>query len=78
MNVAELIEWLKTQDQGATVQVVEHKDGHSYYDQGGNAREVDFNPEKHVDYTDLRGNELITPDKPYFEQRTLLLGLHCG
>ena len=75
MNVSELIEWLKLHsDPEATVEVVEHSTGTGYYDQGGNIRVVDFDPEKHADYTDLRGNSLITPDKPYYGKRSLLLG----
>lgn len=74
MIVSDLIEWLKTQDQGATVQVVRHTSGYGYYDQGGNVQEVDFDPLKHVEYVDLRGNSRIGPDKPYYQARTLLLG----
>ena len=61
MTVAQLIKFLKTQDQNATVRVVDHKDGHTYYDQGGNAYEVDFKIELHV--------EVLGP--PY---NTILLG----
>ena len=79
MTVAELIVWLGTQDQDATVQVVQHTSGRGYGDQGGNAAVVDFDPgDDLVTYTDLRGNPLITPDKPYYNQRTLLLGEHNG
>lgn len=74
MNVAELIEWLKTQDQGATVEVIYHTSGRGYYDQGGNVSIVDFDPAKHADYTEMRGNPFAKPDAPYFNQRTLLLG----
>jgi hypothetical protein len=35
MKVSEFIEWLKTQDQDATVEVVVHESGTGYYDQGG-------------------------------------------
>lgn len=77
MTVREMIKWLKTQDQGATVMVVKHTRGTGWDDQGGNATEVDFTPEI-SDYTDLRGIESITPDKPYYNQRTLLLGEFNG
>lgn len=76
MIVSEFIEWLKSQDQGATVEVVNHTSGNTYYDQGGNATPVAFNPEEHAHYTDLRGNQFIAPEMPYFNKRTLLLGNH--
>lgn len=75
MKVRELIQWLATvEDQGAEVEVVQHSRGTSYYDQGGNARTVAFDPEKHTTYTDLRENPHIKPDAPYYNARTLLLG----
>ena len=73
MVVSELIEWLKTQDQGATVAIVAHTSGHTCYDQGGNASEEPFDPSKHVEYTDFRGNP-YAKGKPYENERTLLLG----
>lgn len=57
MKVQELIEWLKDFDQNAEVMVVEHFSEGSYYEQGGTAyivpfdpevtREFEFNPYKH-------------------------------
>lgn len=73
MTVRELIEWLNTQDQEATVQVIQHTRGRGWDDQGGNATTVNFTPDL-SEYTDLRGNQYITPDKSYYNQRTLLLG----
>lgn len=74
MTVSQMIEWLKTQDQGAVVNVVVHKaDGGNYYLQGGVAQTAVFTPEL-TEYTDLRGNQFVTPDKPYYNQRTLLIG----
>ena len=77
MTVSQLIEWLKTQDQDATVNVIQHKSGGGYYLQGGTAQEVPFSPEL-SEYIDMRGNEFVTPDKPYYNERTLLLGEHGG
>ncbi len=75
MKVRELIQWLGTfEDQDAEVEVVKHSRGTGYCDQGGNARVVAFDPEKHTTYTDLRGNPYVKPDAPYYEARTLLLG----
>jgi len=71
MNVAELIEWLKTQDQGATVEVLVGSRGHG--SQGDSYRFVEFTPE-HSHYTDMRGNPYTKPDAPYFNSRTLELG----
>jgi len=75
MKVFELIEWLNQfPDQEADVLIVEHSDGTGYYDQGGNAYEEEFNPEKHAEYIDMHGNPYVTPDKSYYNKRTLLLG----
>ena len=75
MKVRELIQWLATfEDQDADVEVVEHSRGTGYYDQGGTARVVAFDPEKHTTYTDLRGNQFVKPEAPHYEARTLLLG----
>ena len=75
MKVRELIQWLATvKDQDAEVEVVQHSRGTGYYDQGGNASAVAFDPEKHATYTDLRGNPHIKPDASYYNARTLLLG----
>lgn len=64
MNVAELIEWLKTQDQRAIVEVIRHTSGTGYYDQGGNVSVVEFSPEMSEHYTDCHGKS------------TLLIGEH--
>lgn len=72
-TVEQLIEWLKTQDQGAIVEVVFHKSGNHYYEQGGSVEIKEFSPEL-TDYTDLRNNPFIDKDKPYYNARTLLLG----
>jgi len=74
MIVSELIEFLKMQDQGATVEVVEHKSGKGYYDQGGNANKQDFDPLKHVDYIDLRENPYVKEGDPRHNKRFLFLG----
>jgi hypothetical protein len=76
MTVAEFIVWLQTQDQGATVEVVKHEDGTGYYDQGGTACIVPFDPcdPSLFDYTDMRVYSL----KPEHNQRTLLLGQYNG
>ena len=75
MKVRELIEWLSTiEDQDADVEVVQHALGARYYEQGGTASAVIFDPDKHATYTDLRGNKYIKPDAPYYNSRTLLLG----
>lgn len=78
MTVSQLIDWLKTQDQEATVEIVNHKSGHQYYTQGGTALVVDFDPTQHAEYTDLRGNQFITPLAPHYNRRSLLLGVWNG
>lgn len=66
MLVPEFIEWLKTQDQTATVNVLRHTDGSGYYDQGGWTSEVDFDPTSgkvhtHITYEGTRETTLY-PD----------------
>jgi hypothetical protein len=71
MNVRQMCVWLsKFEDQDATVLVVEHSWG--YYDQGGTATIVTFDPEKHADYTDFRENQFVSNE--HKNGRTLLLG----
>lgn len=45
MRVDEFIEWLKTMPQDATVQMLYHTSGSTYYDQGGNISVEDFKSE---------------------------------
>lgn len=74
MKVKELAKWLSEfEDQDATVEVVSHKSGTGYYDQGGSAQTVKF--ELYLaTYTDMRGNPFVKEDAPYYNSRTLLLG----
>ena len=72
MTVAELIEWLKTQDQGATVEVLKAERGRSY-DGGDYCFTVEFTAEMST-YSDMRGNQFVKPEASYFNKRTLLLG----
>lgn len=67
MRVHELIQWLASfEDQDAEVEVVRHSCGIGRVDV--------FDPKKHANYMDLRGNQYVTPDQPCYESRTLLLG----
>lgn len=60
MTVQEFIQWLSLfEDQDAQVEVVQHSCGTGYYDQGGTACVVAFDPEKHATYADLQGNRLL-------------------
>jgi hypothetical protein len=79
-TVAELIEWLRTQDQGAIVQVVQHTSDGGYHSQGGTAQVVEFDPGEHdlFSYSDFRTNPWVGPDDSCFEKRYLLLGVHEG
>jgi hypothetical protein len=61
-------------DQEAVIEVVVHQGGSGYYTQGGIAAAVEFNPELHTDYTDLRGNPRIPLRSECYGKRTLLLG----
>ena len=72
MTVSELIEWLKTQDQGAIVQVIKGERSRGY-DGGDICRTEDFTAAL-SDYCDMRGNPHVKPDASYYNQRSLLLG----
>lgn len=77
MTVAEMAAWLLSlPDQGATVETFVHDSNprDSYYLQGGTVSKEVFDPEKHSEYSDLRGNQFIKPDAPYYNQRTLFIG----
>lgn len=81
MIVSEFIDWLKTQDQGAVVEILYHTSGTGYYDQGGTVSVKEFDPPEegyscpmHFEYTDYRGNQFVKEDAPWYNKRTLLLG----
>lgn len=71
MTVAELIEWLKTQDQGATACVVAGERGYGW--NGDSYNLTDFTPEL-AEYIDFRGNPFVKSDEPHFNKRYLHLG----
>jgi hypothetical protein len=78
MKVRELIAWLQAfPDQDATVEVLHCTTGQPYYQQGGVTGAVEFDPEKHAEYTDMRGNQWAK-GKPWENSHTLLLGLNEG
>jgi len=72
MTVSELIKWLQTQDQDAVVHVVLHEAGYGYDNQGGTAKTVAFDPNKHVDHSDA----IIYNGK--FYEKEILLGVYDG
>lgn len=71
MKVSELIEWLKTQDQDATVEVVVRNPATGWG--GDSVSVVEFTPDL-SNYVDLRGNPFVKDDSPIKDCRTLLLG----
>lgn len=73
MKVSEFIEWLKTQDQEATVCCLVHDSVDGYDMQGGSCEEQEFTPE-YSRYTDFRGSEFVTESMPYFNKRYLRIG----
>ena len=76
MTVRQMAEWMLTfEDQDAIVEVVVHSEGRGYYDQGGNADTMEFNPDYHVEYTDLRGSKFILPIDKNYNRRTVLFGV---
>ena len=66
MTVAEFIEWLKTQDQGAIVKVI-------FSDDSSAGWEEEFTPDR-AEYRDLRGNPHVDPMSPRANKRYLILG----
>ena len=75
MKVREMAKWLaEFEDQDADVEVVRHTSGSGFYDQGGNASLVLFDPARHAGYTDMRGNPHVPAGALYENARTLLLG----
>lgn len=76
MKVHEFIKILQEfEDQDADITIVEHSSGKGYYDQGGNCKEAKFNKKEHFEYTDMRGNPHAKHSDPYFNSRTLFLGV---
>jgi hypothetical protein len=79
MNVRELAEWLLAfHDQEATVEVLHCVSGSGYYQQGGVTHSAEFDAEKHVEYTDFRGNPHVKDGESWKDTRTLLLGRNDG
>ena len=75
MTVREMAAWLATfENQDSIVRVLDHNTYGSYYEQGGTCQEVEFDPEVHTEYVDMRGNKFVRPDAPYYNHRTLLIG----
>lgn len=73
MTVAEMIQWLQTQDEGATLCVLKRQTSYGY---GGDWYAwVDFDPVEHSEYIDMRGNNYAN-GKPYENERTLYLGVN--
>ena len=71
MTVKDFIEWLKTKDQGATVEVLSVKNSLGYLETQG--ERVDFDTELHSEYIDWRDNKFAV-GKPYENSRSLFLG----
>ena len=71
MNVRDFMHWLETQDQDATVEILIGVRGRGW--DGDSYRHADFDPEKNVEYTDMRGNQHAV-GKPYENSRWLFLG----
>jgi len=78
MKVSEFIEFLKTQDQDATVQIVKHSNtGCGIYEQGGTASVVDFDPTYDWGGETYQYGATWQLDT-WQDQKTLLLGVHNG
>jgi len=68
MLVSEVIDWLKTQDQDAVVQVVVKGVIEEF-----NSRKGEYYPE-HWEYTDFRANRFVKETDEWYNMRYLLLG----
>ena len=73
MKPPEFIEWLKSQDQEATIQVLEKYEGKACGEYFTATRTVDFDPDKHAELFDMRNNK-FAKGKPHENSVTLLLG----
>lgn len=73
MTVREMIEWLKTQDQDAEVEVLKKESGHGW-DQSDYVTTVTFDATNRDlwGYADFR--DLKDVDSPYYGKRYLTLG----
>ena len=71
MKVNEIIEWLYTQDQEATVEVIRVRPS-DHYNQSGKPEIVNFDLSL-FEYTDMRKNE-FAQGQPWENEVTLLLG----
>jgi hypothetical protein len=72
MKVSKFIEWLKTQDQDAVVEVlVRESRGNGWEGDSFHFEELD--PDKHADYVDFRGNQ-FAKGEPHENGRFLYLG----
>lgn len=84
MNVAELIEWLKTLPQDAKVTTLEHFNNGGYYQQGGTCNVVEFTDkvdhQQWKDEGDTSPVEYIYGDhfelSKYKEEYILQIGVH--
>lgn len=75
MTVRQMIEWMSTfEDQDAIVEVICHHEPAGYYDQGGTVTIEEFNPDRHVEYTDLRGNPFVHESSPSYNRRSVIFG----
>jgi hypothetical protein len=75
MLVSEFIEWLKTQDQGAVVEVIVQSEPALYQAYGKCVAEcLDIENDDHIEYTDFRGNGFVKKDSDCFNRRYLTLG----
>ena len=71
MKVRDFIRWLETQDQDATVEILTGVRAYAW--EGDSYRRDDFDPGKHVEYIDMRGNPFAV-GKSYENARSLFLG----
>jgi hypothetical protein len=71
MNVAEFIEYLKTQDQEAVVQVVVAENYGPVHD------EV-FDPKEHVELQNWIGNRYVKPTDPWYNKKIITFGKRDG
>jgi hypothetical protein len=70
MTVRQMIEWMSTfEDQDAIVEVI------CYDTYEGTCQTEEFDPDAHVTYTDMRGNQFVRETDSYYNRRSVLFGI---
>ena len=72
MLVKDFIDWLKTQDQEAELEILVRIEGCGYNGDSFRRQSFDFN--EHQEYIDFRGNRFVKSSDEFFNKRFLFIG----